>query len=60
MTTCKRTLAHIRRFQHPNSDTMPLYQCGCEHRTVDNMGTRRWFLCSFHQGFEEALSGTEW
>jgi len=58
MTTCKRTLAHIRSGEI--KDFGPVYVCGCEHRTVDNMGTRRWFLCSFHQGFEEALSGTEW
>ena len=60
MTTCKRTLAHIQRFSLPGTIPVSLYQCGCEHRVISSKGTRRWFLCSFHQGFEEALSGTEW
>lgn len=57
MTTCKRTLAHIRSGEI--KDFGPVYVCGCEYRLITSR-KRRWYLCSFHQGFEEALSGTEW
>ena len=59
MTTCKRTLAHIQRQPEP-SNAFNIYPCGCEHRVISSKGARRWYLCWFHQGFEEALSGTEW
>jgi len=36
-------------------DFGPVWVCGCEWRPIDAEGVRRWFLCSYHMGFDDAL-----
>jgi hypothetical protein len=51
-----RTEEHIRTHAGRTAVDASPFVCGCEWRLVGGVARRRWFLCSYHEGFDDALT----
>ena len=57
MTPEPETLAAIYT-DHNHRDWNGTYRCGCELRKVSNDSLKpyRWFLCPYHDGFDDVIA----